>query len=52
MSFFARNRHAAPVVFSHIELTRHTRLTNEEERNGPPQSAPESHLFEPVPPRL
>ncbi len=45
MSFFARNRHAAPVVFSHIELTRHTRLTNEEERNGPPQSAPESHLF-------
>src|ERR1700732_98259 len=26
-------------------LTPHTRLTNEEERNGPPQSAPESHLF-------
>jgi hypothetical protein len=27
-------------------------LTNEEDRYGPPQPAPESHYFEPVPPRL
>ena len=37
-------RNAGPAVVAHIELNR-THLTNEEERNGPPQSAPKSHLF-------
>ena len=39
------NTHAGRTVFPHIELTLHARLTNEEERNGPPESAPESHIF-------
>lgn len=39
-----RDARCRSAVIAHIELNR-THLTNEEERNGPPQSAPESHLF-------
>ena len=43
------NAHAGRTVFPHLELTLHARLTNEEERNGPAEFAPESHIFfEPV----
>src|SRR6202040_4018093 len=41
---FGAMQDAGRTVIAHIEPNR-TRLTNEEERNGPPQSAPESHLF-------
>jgi hypothetical protein len=48
---FGAMQDAGRTVIAHIEPNR-THLTSEEERNGPPQSAPESHLFRTGPPRL
>jgi hypothetical protein len=41
---FGAMQDARRAVINHIELNR-MHLTNDEERNGPPRSAPESHLF-------